>query len=312
MSTSSLTVPLLLSLLATTPALAESSAEAWDTVAARHLELTADKAGQEHEVRISPGLTTTLVFNVPLLQGGVTLEEREHFRGVTVDAATGLITLLPSRALPRGKQPLLTVRFADGAVPESVTFRLVVHRTRAEPQVNVYRKPRSAESFELEARQAHERAEQCEARLAQTQAKQGSPGGLIGLIDSGLVKGEVGIAAQDISNTIKQPPGEALQKRKAFSYRAEGRVAVAVELKNTSAWPWTVDEEGVVLVGKGGARLRVLRVWQPEPILPGGDEGGLVVVEAEATAEQAQGTYVLQLGETSGARTVTLRGVTFP
>jgi hypothetical protein len=66
-------------------------------------------------------------------------------------------------------------------------------------------------------------------------------------------------------------------------------VAVAVELKNTSAQPWTVDAEGVALVGKGGGRLRVLRVWQPEPILPGGDERGLVV-EAEATAEQARGT----------------------
>jgi Protein of unknown function (DUF2381) len=135
------------------------------------------------------------------------------------------------------------------ALPPSATFRLVVHPTRAEPQVNVYRKPRSAESFQQEARQEHERAEQCEARLAQTQAEQGSPGSLTGLIDSGLVKGEVGIAAQDISNTTRQRPGEVLRRKKSFSYRAEGRVAVALEVKNTSAWPWTVDEEGVVLVG---------------------------------------------------------------
>jgi uncharacterized protein (TIGR02268 family) len=240
------------------------------------------------------------------------LEGREHFRVVKVDEATGFVALVPSGALPSGVQPLLTVRFADGAVPASATFRLVVHPTRAEPQVNVYRKPRSAESFQLEARQANERAERCEARLAQTQAEQGRPGGLIGLIDSGLVKGEVGIAAQDISVTTRQRPGEALQRRKAFSYRAEGRVAVALEVENTSAWPWTVDAEGVALVGKGGARLRVLRVWQPEPIAPGRKERGLVVVEAEATEEQAQGAYVLQLGEVSGPRTVTLRGVTFP
>jgi uncharacterized protein (TIGR02268 family) len=238
------------------------------------------------------------------------LEGREHFRVVKVDEATGFVALVPSGALPSGAPPLLKVRFADGAVPAGATFRLVVHPTRAEPQVNVYRKPRSAESFQLEARQANERAEWCEARLAQTQAEQGRPGGLIGLIDSGLVKGEAGIEAQDISDTIRQRPGEALQKRKAFSYRAEGRVAVALEADNTSAWPWTVDAEGVVLVGKGGVRLRVLRVWQPEPVAPG--EKGRVVVEAEATQELALGTYVLQLGEASGPRTVTLRGVTFP
>jgi hypothetical protein len=75
-------------------------------------------------------------------------------------------------------------------------------------------------------------------------------------------------------------------------------VAVALKVENTSAWPWTVDAEGVVLVGKGGVRLRVLRVWQPEPIAPG-EEPGLVVVEAEAMEEQARGTYVLQLGEAS-------------
>jgi hypothetical protein len=63
-------------------------------------------------------------------------------------------------------------------------------------------------------------------------------------------------------------------------------------------------------VGRGGVRLRVLRVWQPEPILPKGP--GLVVVEVEATEEQARGTFHLKLGEASGPRTITLHEVTFP
>jgi uncharacterized protein (TIGR02268 family) len=262
------TVPLLLALLATTPALAEPPSEDWDPVTARHLELTAENAGQAHEVRISPGLTTTLVFNAPLLHGGVVLEARERFRVVTVDETMGFVALLPSGALSPGQQLRLEVRFADGAVPTSITFSLMVHPTRAEPQVNVYRQPRSAESFQQEARQEHERAERCEARLAQTQTEQKSPGSIIGLIDSGLVVGKKGIAAQDISNTTRQPPGEALKQRKAFSYRAERRVAVALEVDNTSAQPWTVDAEGAALVGRGGVRLRVLRVWQPEPLPP--------------------------------------------
>ncbi|QRN94223.1 DUF2381 family protein [Archangium violaceum] len=304
------TVPLLLAILATAPALAEPPSEAWDTAAARHLELTAESPGQVHEVRISPGLTTTLVFNAPLLRGGVVVEERERFRVVTVDETTGFVALLPSGALSPGQRLLLTVRFADGAVPASTTFRLAVHPTRAEPQVNVYRQPRSAESFQMEARQEHERAERCEARLAQAQTEQKSPGGLTGLIESGLVEGKKGIAAQDISDTTQQPPGETLKSNKAYSYRAEGRVAVALEVENTSAQPWTVDEEGAALMGKGGARLRLLRVWQPEPLPPGGTDR--VVVEVEATEVQPRGTYVLRLGEASGPRTITLRGVTFP
>ena len=303
------TVLLLLALLST-PALATSTPDAWDTVAVRHVELTADRAGQVHEVRISPLFTTTLVFNAPLRRGGVEVEEREGFRVVTVDEAAGFVALLPSGALPAGRQLHLTVRFADGAVPASASFRLVVHPTRAEPQVNVYRLPRSAESFQVEARQERERAEQCEARLARAQAERTRPGGLTGLIDSGLVVEGSGVAGRDIYSTAQQRPGEAIQVKKAHTYAAQGQVAVALEVHNTSAQPWSVDSEGAQLVSKEGARLRVLSVWQPEPLAPG--TRGRVVVEAAATPEGARGTYVLTLGEQGGARTVTLRGVTFP
>jgi uncharacterized protein (TIGR02268 family) len=263
-----------------------------------------------HEVRISPLFTTTLVFNAPLLEGGVVLEEREGFRTVTVDEATGFVALLPSALLSPGKHLSLTVRFADGAVPASATFRLVVHPTRAEPQVNVYRLPRSAESFQLEARQERERAEQCEARLARVQAERTGPGGITGLIDSGLVVEGNGVAGRDIWSAAQQRFGDALRVKKAHTYTAQGQVAVALEVENTSAQPWGVDSEGAQLVSRDGARLRVLSVWQRKPLVPG--QKGRVVVEAAATPEQARGTYVLTLGERDGARTVTLRGVTFP
>jgi uncharacterized protein (TIGR02268 family) len=300
----------LLALLPTTPALAESTPDAWEPVAVRHIELPADSVGPVHEVRISSLFTTTLVFNAPLLRGGVVLEEREGFRTVMVDEATGVVALLPSGVLSAGRHLSLMVRFADGAVPASATFRLVVHPTRAEPQVNVYRLPRSAESFQLEARQERERAEQCEAQLARAQAEHKRPGGLTGLVDSGLVLEGSGVAGRDILSTTQRRPGGALRVQEAHTYAARGQVAVALEVENTSAQPWIVDSEGAQLVSKEGARLRVLSVWQPEPLAP--DGRGRVVVEAAATPEQARGTYVLTLGERGGARTVTLRGVTFP
>jgi uncharacterized protein (TIGR02268 family) len=304
------TALLSLALLTTTPALAEAMPDTWEPVAVRHLELTADEAGRVHEVRISPLFTTTLVFNAPLLEGGVVLEEREGFRTVMVDEATGVVALLPSGVLSAGRRLSLTVRFAEGAVPASATFQLVVHPTRAESQVNVYRLPRSAESFQVEARQERERAEQCEAQLAQAQAERKRLGGLTGLIDSGLVVKGSGVTGRDLWDTARWRPGGALRVEKAHTYAARGQVAVALEVQNTSAQPWSVDSEGVQLVSKEGARLRVLSVWPLEPLAPG--QEGRVVVEAAATPEQARGTYVLTLGERGGARTVTLRGVTFP
>jgi uncharacterized protein (TIGR02268 family) len=128
--------------------------------------------------------------------------------------------------------------------------------------------------------------------------------------DSGLVVEGSGVAGRDLYDTARQRPGEVLQVKAAHTYGAQGQVAVALEVENTSAQPWSVDSEGAQLVSKEGARLRVLSVWPPEPLASGAR--GLVVVEAAATPEQARGTYVLTLGEEGGARTVTLRGVTFP
>jgi len=56
--------------------------------------------------------------------------------------------------------------------------------------------------------------------------------------------------------------------------------------------------------------VRVVRVRPSEPIAPGAQRH--LVVVAEATVEQARGTFLLRLDEAGGARTVTVRGITFP
>lgn len=191
---------------------------------------------------------------------------------------------------------MLTVRSADGAVPESVTFWLVGHSIRAEQQVQVHRQTRSSESYQREARQERERAKQCEARLERARVEQKSLGGLPGAIETGLVGGGQGLMGQELFSSIAQQPGESLWVRKAFSYRAErtSQVAMELELENRGTQPWTV--EGAELVGKQGARPLGLEV----------------MVVAEAKKEDVQGTFILKLGEAGGPRTVTPRGVTFP
>jgi uncharacterized protein (TIGR02268 family) len=165
---------LLLALFTGVPATALAAPETQDGVAARSIKLTANTSGQELLVRISPNRTTSLVFDTPLRPGGVRVEQRERFRSVTVDEAAGLVTLLPSVELSMEESLSLTVHFADGAIPESVTFQLVPHPTGAEPQVQVFRQARSAESYRQDARRERERAELCETELARTQAEQRS------------------------------------------------------------------------------------------------------------------------------------------
>ncbi|WNG60973.1 DUF2381 family protein [Archangium gephyra] len=306
-----LTAPLLLALLVSTPAPARPLLEEWDTSGARHLELTAENAGEQHLVRIRPHQSTTLVFDTPLRPGGVQVAGGQWVK-VAVNEAEGMVMLLPAEAPPPDGPLTVTVRFADGQVPVGVTFRLVVDSLRAEHQVQVFRQPRSGELLHLESRQQRERAERCEATLARERARPEGPrpGSLADLLGAGLVARGKAVVAQNIRPFITQRPGAPLLVMDAWSYRAENQNQVALELnvRNKSALPWTT--EGAELVSTDGVRLRVTRVWQSEPLIPG--EVTRLVVEAEAPVEQFQGTFLLHLVDAGGARTLTVRGVTFP
>ncbi|WNG55622.1 DUF2381 family protein [Archangium gephyra] len=307
-----LTAPLMLAVLTSAPASPRS--EGWDTSGARYLELTAENAGEQHPVRISPGQPTTLVFaDTPLRPGGVTVEGGRV--GVAVNGELGMVTLLPSNALPEDEPLTLVVHFADTQVPGSITFRLVPHATRAEHHVRVYRHTRSCESHWQESRQQRERAEQCEATLAQERIRPEGvrPENITDLFDAGMIGEGEGVMARRITKDITQRPGETLQIGSAHSYRARksGTVAVELDVTNTGAQPWTAQGlEAAELVSAEGVRLRVIRVWQSRHLGPG--EEAQLVVEAEATEKQLQGTFLLKLGEAGGARPLTVRGVTFP
>ncbi len=308
MSPLSPVVALVLVVLMTVPARAQPTAEDWQAVGVRRIELRAEASGEAHTVRIRPRLTTTLLFDTPLRRGGVELEGSERFKLVALDEAAQVLTLMPPLASLPGERLKLTVRFADGAAPASATFWLEVHPAWAEQQVEVYRHPRPVESYQQEAREQREHAQRCEAELTRARAERQGPGGFAGLLDAGWVVEDRGVGALRVTKTTTPRPGEVLKVKQAYSYRAAGQVAVALELSNTEAQPWTA--EGAELVGPRGERLRVLRVWQPTPALPG--ESARVIVEAEGWDADTRGTFVLRLHEAGGARTVTLRGVSFP
>ena len=314
-------IALLLSLHVGLPALAQPPPEPWEP-GVRHLQLAPTATGEVPELRLTPGLALTVVFDSPVRpqrQGGVELEERGRFRLVGLDEEGHILTLMLAPGEVPDKPPRLTVHFADGAVPTSATFHLVAHPARAETHVQVYRQPRSAEVCCAQADAEREKALRCQVELERTRAEASArgPAGLIGLRSQGLLDTKEGVRTQWLDGqTLTRAAANALEVAEATAFRSaapprqEGerrvRVAVLLRLEAPGAGDWKV--EGAQLASRGGAG-RPVTVWQSPANEPGFTE---VMVETELTQEEARGRFTLKLWDASGTRTVTLGGVTFP
>lgn len=272
------------------------------------VEVDADAPSRVPPLCITPELTSTFLFDAKLAR--VELEGREHFRRVSEAADSFMV--IPSEAM-RDTEPLrVTVYFADGAAPASITFLLVVHPALAARQVEVIRQTRPVAFYKQEAREAQAKAQRCEDEKARLQADERGPGGLRGLRAAGLMDTDLGVAVKRISNDVKPRQRAVLAPERVWSYRAgdveKGRVAVELELRNPGTKPWTLA--GAVMRGPHGEELTPLPPEEPPiSILPG--LPGRVIVEIEATTKQALGTYTLTLWDADG-RSVILDNVTFP
>jgi uncharacterized protein (TIGR02268 family) len=261
-------------------------------------------------VCVSPGQTTLLDFDGAFEPESVALEGKERF--ALVDPARSTLKLVPSEQLRPGDRLRLTVRFPGTATPASATLLLVVHAAVAEPLVYVHRQPREADSYRQELAVAKEEARQCHEENARLHAERNVPGGLAGLLASGLL-GEkaTGVLAADISERVQRRPSNPLAVTLVHSYRAGSRVALRLKLDNPpGAAPWVAEGATLVRAGRQGAALKVLTVWQQSPV--SGGDAAMLAVDAEAPAEDLPEPFVLKLWEAGGERTVTLSGVTFP
>jgi uncharacterized protein (TIGR02268 family) len=279
----------------------------------RQLELTADTPRTAYEVCIHPGISSSFLFNVKLKR--MELPGRERFRVIADE--TGF-TLMPTRALKDGERVPVTVHFQDGAVPASVTFSLVVHPAEAERQVEVLLQPRTVASYREGEQRALEEVQRCHQEKARLRTECAGQVGLTGLFAQKLI-GEEGVPSKDIRKSSSAHPDNTLTTTKAHSYRSdtprrEGgrkvvRLVVVQELYNNGKTAWT--PAGAVLVGSKGQEWKALGLSPLEPIAPG--KRRLVVVEVEATEEQARGTFSLKLwNQEGGGQSERFEGVTFP
>jgi uncharacterized protein (TIGR02268 family) len=270
----------------------------------RCVELKADGTNEVFEVQISPGQPTTFSFDSDVRANEMTLGNRENFK---VAPGKRLITLEPSEKM-RGEKPSeMTVCFEDGAAPACVTFRLVAHPAIGERRVEIIRQPRPVESVQAELKKSYEEIARLRAENARLRAEQNRPNGLTGLFVSGMV-GEAGIPSQDITDLITQRKSNTLRLVGVTTFRAPGRAAIGLDLKNPGgAKPWT--PQGAVLVGPKGEVLEA-SFWPAEPI-PSGEQRR-IWIEVMAPDAHTVGPFTLKTWEADGQRAFVIGNVSFP
>ncbi|WP_395850329.1 DUF2381 family protein [Cystobacter fuscus] len=120
-----------------------------------------------------------------------------------------------------GERVKLTVRFSDGAAPESASFWLVGHSVRGARRVEVFRHARPPDELKREAAKARAEARQCQEDKARLLAERIEPGGLMG---AAWLERTSAVQWRDIRAMVKQHSGNALRLRGAKSHHFQGHV----------------------------------------------------------------------------------------
>jgi uncharacterized protein (TIGR02268 family) len=274
----------------------------------RRIELKTEPSDEVPELCISPGLSITfLLYGAELLPGGMALDGRERF--TLVEVSNTVLRLVPSERVVPGERLRLTVRFRDDAAPASAAFWLVVYAGQVEPLVEVYREKRTVESYQQQVQEKDSQLRECQEDNERLLAEKESPGGLIGLLATGLM-GEKGVTPKDLSEGVVRHPRNVATVVRIFSYRSTSRVAVELWLKSTPGMsPWRAVR--AELVGPSRRALRVNPPWQREPLRDEAEDRR-VLIEAEATEAETRGNFTLKVWGADGTRTIILTGVVFP
>ena len=275
------------------------------TSGVRRIELRADPASSLPEVCIGPGLSTTVFFDSRIAPEHVVLEGRERFHRVGI--ADDHLALIPSGTFRPGERLRLEVRFHDGATPERAAVMLVVDASQAERQVEVYRQPRSAESYRQEVEELKAgvlRLQREVDRLRVIRAPTGELEALVASITGQDVFTYWGVSYQRVDSAVP------------FSVSSTSVITVGamwaglrMHLELEEPGPdWTAA--GASLVDARGHVVKVLRPWQQEPLRF--KQGRTIVIPQEGARPLQKGRYTLKLWDEGGGRPVTIEGIEVP
>lgn len=282
---------------------AEAAPDATEgTAGVRRIELRADAHSAPPEVRIRPGYSTTLFFDSPIQPEQVELEGRERFQrvGITEDH----LALIPASALRPGERLRLQVRFRDGALPELAAFILVVDPLQVEHQVELYRHPRTAESYrqevaELKAGMLLLREEV--ERLGGARPPTGDLDCLLTLIEEPDSLRYAPLGYQQLSG----PFSMRVLRAGALSLGNRWTVLRFRLQMSSEAADWTAV--GVSLMDAQGQPVKTRLPWQPGPLRFNREQS--IVVPLEDGATLGEGPHTLKLWDEAG-RAVTFEGIT--
>ena len=290
---------LVLTLLQGTPTLQPTPTTACEDL--QRIELALVPATPAREICVSPGLMTSVVFDV---RAEVELQDEVRFREVA--RGLGTISFLPPGDMLPGERLRLMARLGAGEAQDLVTFTLVAHTGEATHQVEVYRDQRSRESYQHEVAQQRAKVQQLREELQQLRTRLAQAGGFRDMLANDFLT-DSGAQARHLKEALSSSTEGALSFESGVSYRAERHVAVQLWLTNPDSEPWTVAHAS--LLDATGKELTGMKLWQKEPIPP--HRSGLVIVETPAERQDLQGELTLVLRD-DGERVVRISRVTFP
>lgn len=290
-------VPLLASALA--GAQPRPAARERQMVSTRQLVLPTRATGPLPEVRVAPGVLTTIVFDAALVRDSVTLDgEGTRIRRVDVGDKSVIVEPLVELGQERA---LLRVRFMDGAAPAEATLAFVSDPVQVDSHVRVSRRAHSAEELEKELAAVRARCEAQEVELSELRARC-EASGLVALVLAGSLGVNdlsdaklIDLDAQESSASGVVMMGESWVKA------APKWLLLAVRVKNKPGQPpWSPDKVTLRSTKTNEAvGVRVARMDRPQL---GPDEEGLVAVEAEPPPAAAGEHFRLELSEMAAGR----------
>lgn len=188
--------------------------------------------GEPHDIRVAPGVLTTLLLDAPIERRAVKVAGRDRF--AVMDAGDQLIALMPESPLGPEESLTLHARYRAGS-PEFVEFRLIAAPAEVDTVVTVNRPQLPTEACQAEVLAARHRCEAQEQELKQLKAwlPAASPAalGLAGLVGEGGVKVE-----QDSSKVAGLRPLESVGLTRMRA--AEWAVVVLHKVRNHGQEPW--------------------------------------------------------------------------
>ncbi|NOK35799.1 DUF2381 family protein [Corallococcus exercitus] len=300
MSLSTSVMPLVLTVLMSTTAVAQSRTPTARERKARQLTLRAEEPPVLLPLRVAAHEVTTVTFDAPIVPESVDRSVLAPFFS-RVAVHEDVLVLKASMDVPAGKEPVITVRFAGPGAPAQVGFVLTTVEAEVDSQVEVFRQGLTAQDLGKELADLRARCAVTEAGLATLRA-QCAHSGLGGAVLMGVINRE-GVSVEHLPKPSLSPGMTA--EGPHVLYRAENTRALSTSLINAvGAAPWIPGFARMTPRGPSALPAREFPLlMQVKQLSPG--EQATVVVEWHALPDLPAGTpFTLELLDAKGERGV--------